>query len=113
MFLHPIDGARREGFAGFSKGLGIGLGGFVLKLIAGMFRPLTGKSCSNLGTAAWGIGGYTYEGVNKELEKLFGSSIKGHIALARLAQGSEEVNSASNEEIADVIVGWEVACIRK
>jgi phage-related minor tail protein len=41
------------------------------------------------------------------LEKLFGSSIKGQISLARLAQGSKEFNDASNEEIADVVRAWE------
>ncbi|KAE9377441.1 glycosyltransferase family 1 protein [Stipitochalara longipes BDJ] len=87
---HPVDGARREGFAGFSKGLAIGLGGFVLKPIA----------------AVWGIGGYTYEGVNKEMETLFGSSIKGHISLARLAQGGKEFNKASDDEILEIIKAW-------
>ena len=37
LYSHPVEGARREGFAGFSKGLAIGLGGFVLKPIAGMY----------------------------------------------------------------------------
>jgi len=41
------------------------------------------------------------------LEKLFGSSIKGHKSLARLAQGSKEFNDASNEEIANVVRAWE------
>jgi hypothetical protein len=63
--------------------------------------------CPDLDTAAWGIGGYTYEGINKELEKLFGSSTKAHISLSRLAQGSEEFNGASDEEIADVVRAWE------
>lgn len=63
--------------------------------------------------AVWGIGGYTYEGLNKELEKLFGSSLKGHIALARLAQGSEDFNLASDEEVTEVVEAWEVACIKR
>lgn len=53
------------------------------------------------------MAGYTYEGVNKEMEKLFGSSIKSHIALARLAQGSEEFAHASDEEIAELLQRWE------
>jgi hypothetical protein len=41
------------------------------------------------------------------MEKRFGSSVKDHISLARLARGSREFNVASNEEIADVIRAWE------
>ena len=41
------------------------------------------------------------------MEKLFGSSAKAHISLARLAQGSKEFNGFSDEEIADIINAWE------
>jgi len=41
------------------------------------------------------------------MEKLFGSSAKAHISLARLAQGSSEFNKSSNEEIAGIINAWE------
>jgi hypothetical protein len=47
------------------------------------------------------------------LEKLFGSSIKGHISLARLAQGSEEFNGPSDEEIADVVRACEDLALKK
>jgi hypothetical protein len=41
------------------------------------------------------------------MEKVFGSSVKGHISLARLAQGSREFNDVSDEEVADVVRAWE------
>jgi len=40
------------------------------------------------------------------MEKLFGFSVKTHISLARLAQGSKEFNGASDEEIAGVLKAW-------
>lgn len=78
----------------------------IARVVSSCLR-MAGNMTKNLGDVPIGIGGCTYERINKELEKLFGSSIKGHISLARLAQGSKEFNDASNNEINDVVRAWE------
>jgi len=87
LLTQPIEGARKEGAAGFFKGFGKGIGGIVLK-------P---------GAAIWAIPGYTSKGIYMELQKRFGPSVDNYIIASRTAQGLEEAGRASPEEVAAVI----------
>ena len=87
LLTQPIEGARKEGAAGFLKGFGKGIGGIVLK-------P---------GAAIWAIPGYTSKGIYMELQKRFGPSVDNYIIASRTAQGLEEAGRATREEVAAVI----------
>lgn len=56
--------------------------------------------------AIWGIPGYTFKGIYKELQKHLGSSVQNYIVAARTAQGYEEWMSSGREERLDVISRW-------
>ncbi len=53
-----------------------------------------------------GVIGYTFEGVNKDIQKLVGSNTDTHIITSRKAQGFEEFRSAAAEQKALVIERW-------
>ncbi|KAI9820095.1 MAG: hypothetical protein M1832_003802 [Thelocarpon impressellum] len=93
LVMQPIKGAKDEGAAGFVKGIGKGLGGVVLK-------P---------GAAIWGLPGYTFKGIYKELQKHFGSSVQNYIIAARTAQGFEAWQQATEDERQDIIAKWKAA----
>ncbi|KAK4694854.1 hypothetical protein P7C71_g2788, partial [Lecanoromycetidae sp. Uapishka_2] len=87
----PLEGAKKEGFAGLIKGFGKGIGGVVLK-------P---------GAAIWGLPGYTFKGIYKELQKHLGSSVQNYIVAARTAQGYEDWHNSSQAERLDVVSRWQ------
>ncbi|CAD6591036.1 MAG: hypothetical protein ASARMPRED_005155 [Alectoria sarmentosa] len=91
LVTQPLEGAKREGVAGLIKGFGKGIGGVVLK-------P---------GAAIWGLPGYTFKGIYKELQKHFGSSVQNYIVAARTAQGYDEWHNSSQEERLDVVSRWQ------
>jgi UDP:flavonoid glycosyltransferase YjiC (YdhE family) len=86
----PWKGAQAEGASGFVKGIGKGIGGILVK-------P---------GAAFLGILSHTMQGVNKEVQKLFGSNVQDYIIASRAAQGYEEWLQGSDAEKQDVIVRW-------
>lgn len=90
----PYRGAKANGVAGFAKGVGMGLTGFVLKDLAAIVGPV----------------GYTLKGVAKQLDR--GRQPVRHIRRARIVQGQREVRAMSPEErkkmTAEVARGWEV-----
>jgi UDP:flavonoid glycosyltransferase YjiC (YdhE family) len=86
----PIQGAQKEGPAGFFKGIGKGIGGIVFKPSAAIFS----------------IPGYTMMGVYKEMQKVFGSSVQGYIIAARTAQGYDEWQRSDVQERRLVIERW-------
>jgi len=90
LITQPLRGAEKEGAAGLLKGIGKGIGGLVLK-------P---------GAAIWGLPGYTFMGINKEIKKIFGSSAINYIIAARTAQGYEDAQKCNPEERADIIRRW-------
>ncbi|KUJ08881.1 UDP-Glycosyltransferase/glycogen phosphorylase [Mollisia scopiformis] len=90
LVTQPLRGAEKEGAAGLLKGIGKGIGGLVLK-------P---------GAAIWGIPGYTFMGVHKEIRKIFGSSVLNYMIAARTAQGYEETRNSTPEERQDIINRW-------
>ena len=90
LVTQPVKGAQKEGAAGFIKGFGKGLGGFMLKPGAGFFA----------------IPGYSMKGVYKEMSKHFGSSVQNYIIAARTAQGYDDYQASSLEERTDIIQRW-------
>lgn len=82
LITQPLRGAEQEGAAGLMKGIGKGIGGLILK-------P---------GAAIWGLPGYAFLGIHKEVRKLFGSSVLNYIISARTAQGYEDAQKATPEE---------------
>lgn len=91
----PIRGAKNGGgVVGFTKGVGMGLTGFVLKDIAAIIGPV----------------GYTLKGVKKQVERRRQPSR--FIRRARIAQGQRELRELNQDESGkitkDVIKGWEV-----
>ncbi|KAI9047518.1 hypothetical protein LZ554_008234 [Drepanopeziza brunnea f. sp. 'monogermtubi'] len=90
LVTQPLKGAEKEGAVGLVKGMGKGIGGLILK-------P---------GAAIWGIPGYTFMGIHKEIRKLFGSSVLNYIISARTAQGYEDAQASTPAERADIITRW-------
>ncbi|KAF4548462.1 Sterol 3-beta-glucosyltransferase-like protein 4 [Elsinoe fawcettii] len=92
IFTQPLQGAKKEGAAGFIKGIGKGIGGIILKPQA----------------AAFGIPGYMMKGVYKELQSTWGSSVQNYIIAARTAQGFEDWHESTHEERSDIVQRWAV-----
>ncbi|KAH0542669.1 hypothetical protein FGG08_002992 [Glutinoglossum americanum] len=90
LITQPLKGAKDEGATGLVKGIGKGIGGLVLKPSA----------------AFWGLPGYTFQGIAKEIQKHLGSSVQSYIIAARTAQGYEDWNSSGEEERLDIINRW-------
>ncbi|KAI9792626.1 MAG: hypothetical protein M1835_007759 [Candelina submexicana] len=91
MVTQPVDGAKKEGFLGFLKGVGKGIGGVVIKP-AGAF---------------WALPGYTFKGIYRELQKHVGSSVQNYIIAARTAQGYEDLKVSTHQEQSDIISRWD------
>lgn len=94
LVAHPYHGAREHGAMGLVKGIGKGVGGFVLKDLAAAVGPV----------------GYTLKGLHKELQKRKGPVQ--FIRQARIAQGRQEREQLSPEEEKDTLEllgqGWAV-----
>jgi len=86
----PMEGAKKEGAAGFLKGMGKGFGGIV-------FKP---------GAAFWSVPGYMMKGIYQELQAINGSSILNYIIAARTAQGYADWHNSHPQERADIIERW-------
>jgi hypothetical protein len=90
--LQPYRGAKRGGPVGFVKGVGKGVGGFVLKDLAALFGPF----------------GYTLKGIHKELQK--GRQPTRFIQGARIIQGQQDLhalNEAERKSAIDAVErGW-------
>ncbi|KAI9842751.1 MAG: hypothetical protein M1837_006934 [Sclerophora amabilis] len=86
----PLQGAKKDGPAGFVKGFAKGIGGMILK-------P---------GAAVWAVPGYTFKGIYKELQKHFGSSVQNYIIATRTAQGYEQWKISTPEERVDIVARW-------
>ncbi|MCJ1438511.1 hypothetical protein MMC27_007901 [Xylographa pallens] len=95
LVTQPLEGAKKEGMAGLIKGFAKGIGGVVLK-------P---------GAAIWGIPGYTFKGIYKELQKHLGASVQNYVIAARTAQGYEDWRVSTQEERLGVVSRWHAAQI--
>lgn len=56
--------------------------------------------------AIWGLPGYTFMGIYKELQKLYGSSVHNYIAAARTVQGAEDWKISDRYERQEVVRRW-------
>jgi len=56
--------------------------------------------------AVFSVPGYAFNGVYKEIRRLFGSSVQNYIIAARTAQGYEELASSASAHRQDVISRW-------
>ncbi|KAF2808344.1 UDP-Glycosyltransferase/glycogen phosphorylase [Mytilinidion resinicola] len=90
----PYQGAKKEGGAGFIKGVGRGIAGVPLKVMAGV----------------WAVPGYTFKGIYQELQKEKGATVQNYIIAARMAQGYDEAALISAKERADILARWR--CIK-
>ncbi|KAG9242487.1 glycosyltransferase family 1 protein [Calycina marina] len=90
LITQPMHGVEKEGVAGLFKGIAKGIGGVVLK-------P---------GAAMWGLPGYTFMGVHKEIRKLFGYSVLNYIISVRTACGYEDFRTSTLEERHEIIARW-------
>jgi UDP:flavonoid glycosyltransferase YjiC (YdhE family) len=90
LVTQPLQGARKEGAAGFFKGAAKGIAGVVLKPAAGI----------------WGLPGYTAKGIYSEISKHFGSSVQNYIIAARTAQGFEDWKNSGPEERQRIVMAW-------
>ncbi len=102
-----MEGAKKEGVAGLIKGFGKGIGGVVLKPGAGKYFHDEPFHTLTYRIAIWGLPGYTFKGIYKELQKHLGSSVQNYIVAARTAQGYDEWHNSSQEERLDVISRWQ------
>ena len=57
-------------------------------------------------TAIWGLPGYTFKGIYKEIQKHLGSSVQNYLVAARTAQGYDEWHKSNREERLDVVKRW-------
>jgi EryCIII-like glycosyltransferase len=90
LVTQPLAGAKRDGAAGFFKGVGRGIAGVVVKPAA----------------AVYALPGYAMMGVYKELQKRLGSGVATYILSARIAQGFDEWVNTSEEERDKAISEW-------
>lgn len=102
-----MEGAKKEGVAGLIKGFGKGIGGVVLKPGAGEHFLYESSCTPTYRIAIWGLPGYTFKGIYKELQKHLGSSVQNYIVAARTAQGYDEWHNSSQEERLDVVSRWQ------
>ncbi|KAL9104167.1 MAG: hypothetical protein Q9163_000866 [Psora crenata] len=113
LITQPLEGARKEGVAGLVKGFGKGIGGVVLKPGAGR-DSLDGMSSRIMLTvkAIWGLPGYTFKGIYKEIQKHLGTSAQNYIVAARTVQGYDDWSKSSREERLDVVSRWHAAQVQ-
>ena len=102
-----MEGAKKEGVAGLIKGFGKGIGGVVLKPGAGKYSHNEPVDTLTYQVAIWGLPGYTFKGIYKELQRHLGSSVQNYIVAARTAQGYDEWHNSSQEERLDVVSRWQ------
>ncbi|EOA90085.1 glycosyltransferase family 1 protein [Exserohilum turcica Et28A] len=78
LVTQPYNGAKKNGVLGAVKGVGLGIGGFVLKDIAALLRPVA----------------YTMKGLDAEYMKRYQPT--NYLRRARIAEGQEELKMLSS-----------------
>ncbi|KAL3419219.1 glycosyltransferase family 28 domain-containing protein [Phlyctema vagabunda] len=91
LVTQPYIGAKKEGAAGFGKGIGKGVGGLVFKTVAAQF----------------GLIGYTLKGIEKQVLKRRSRDLKARIIAVRLRQGHIEYQRATPEEKQAILDRWD------
>ncbi|KAF2732692.1 UDP-Glycosyltransferase/glycogen phosphorylase [Polyplosphaeria fusca] len=90
----PLKGAKKEGVAGFIKGVGRGIAGVPLKVMGGVFS----------------VPAYAMKGLYQEALKNKGANVQNYIIAARISQGYEEASEVPAELRADILSRWK--CIQ-
>ncbi|MCJ1462396.1 hypothetical protein MMC07_000997 [Pseudocyphellaria aurata] len=90
LVTQPVQGAKKDGVLGSLKGFGKGLGGAVLK-------P---------GAAVFGVPGYLFQGIYKEVQNHLGADVQSYIIAARCTQGIEAWQRSTPDQRRDVIDRW-------
>ncbi|KAI3399807.1 hypothetical protein diail_5604 [Diaporthe ilicicola] len=88
LVTQPYKGAQKEGGQGFIKGVGKGLGGFLLKPAAGI----------------WSIPAYMMKGVHAEIRSKFHHSVDKYVVTSRILQGQNDLRFTNLQEMQDIIV---------
>ncbi|KAF1816516.1 UDP-Glycosyltransferase/glycogen phosphorylase [Eremomyces bilateralis CBS 781.70] len=86
----PVKGAMEEGGVGFVKGFAHGVGGLAFKPTAAMINTVS----------------LPYRGMVKDMQSMGGLRAKEQVALARMAQGADELERAPEEERARAVERW-------
>lgn len=90
LVTQPCRGAKKDGAAGFGKGVGKGAVGLVFKTLAAQF----------------GLVGYTLKGIERQVKKRNSRDLKAKLIATRLRQGLMEYDMASEEEKACIMDRW-------
>ncbi|KAF2668161.1 UDP-Glycosyltransferase/glycogen phosphorylase [Microthyrium microscopicum] len=90
LITQPMQGAKKEGGAGFIKGIGRGLAGIVVKPSA----------------AAYALPAYAMMGVYKEIQKRLGENVGSYIIAARVAQGYADFLVTDENEKRTIVHKW-------
>jgi hypothetical protein len=86
----PYKGAKKEGAAGFVKGVGQGIFSVPFRVMGG----------------AWAVPGYAMKGIYQEMVKSKGKTVQNYIIAARIAQGYDEANGLTAREREDIVSRW-------
>jgi hypothetical protein len=90
----PARGVRNEGAVGLIKGMGMGLGGLVLKPLSAIVGPI----------------GYTMQGIMKQIQRRKNPQV--FVRFARIAEGQRGLSELHGTEVEtvrrQVLAGWEV-----
>ncbi|KAF2006736.1 glycosyltransferase family 1 protein [Amniculicola lignicola CBS 123094] len=90
----PYKGAKKEGAAGFVKGVGRGIAGVPLRVMGGVFA----------------LPGYAMKGLYQEAMKSKGADVQNYIIAARISQGYDKAATISEGERKDILERWR--CIK-
>jgi hypothetical protein len=85
-----MKGAKKEGAAGFIKGVGQGIFSVPFRVMGGV----------------WAVPGYAMKGIYQEMVKNKGKTVQNYIIAARIAQGYDEANGLSAREREDIVNRW-------
>jgi hypothetical protein len=91
LVTQPLNGIEEEGIEGLLKGIGLGLGGLVVKPIS----------------AVIGLPTYTLRGLYAEVRKIRTRHFDCSIIAARTAQGYEEWQRSTSEEHMEIVRRWQ------
>lgn len=118
LVTQPMRGAEKEGVQGLIKGFGKGIGGVMLKPVAGesLYAPsfaisrANHRSSANFGfglmdfpTGFWAIPAYTMKGLHAEVRARFNKSVDSYIKVSRILQGQDDLHGAPVQERDDAV----------
>jgi hypothetical protein len=106
LVTQPIHGAKKHGAKGFLAGVGKGVSGLVLKPGAGKTFLVSLVADTNLESAIFGLGGYTFKGVYREIQQHMGSTTHSYIISSRITQGHEDFEASTEEERRQIIENY-------